>query len=919
MIIPLAVTAFASSVPKADTPEYKVAFYAFDCYHMQDADGKRYGYGYELMQDVAKYTQCTFSYVGYDKTAAECFDMLKNGEIDIYTAAKLTEERKESFAVSKHPAITASTYMNVKVGNTKVVAGDYSTYDGIKIGLLRRHTYNDKFIEFANEKGFKYEIVYYDTPTELSKALIDDEVDALVNSYFEMPNDERTVENFGETPYYIMARKENQALIDSIDHAIDCLNIETPSWRAELYQKYYGSQDTNTEYTDEEKALLEKMKSEKVVIRAAINPDREPYSWFEKGEAKGIVADIFRATAEELGLDYEIVETDTRAEYDELVKSGTIDIKTDIDCTFNTECETIYKTTQPYLTTTVSILHQRGFSGGVRKIDVPQDNLTVRRTVNSMWRDAGIVQVDSLEQCSSDVLSGTVDSALLMTYSAQTLAKNNIQNMLSSSVVPGVQVKFRMGVSADADYHFYGLWQKALTRVSDRDSAEIIQRYIETNDNVSIIGYLYDHPLYLLLIVVAFLLVIFFISLWIVAVRNNKKQQRISAELSAALEEAKQANELKQNFFSKMSHDIRTPLNVVLGMTQVAQKYKHDPEKIDKALDNISSEGTYLLGLINSILDVNQLEYGHIDLQTEPFDPVQCMKESADNLRTLAEKKHQTLNIHCDDTVRIVKGDANRFSQIMINIISNAVKYTDDGGTIDVSLEYIPENRYRFICRDNGIGMTYEFIQHITEEYVRAEDSRVSKTQGTGLGMSVVKGFTELMNGKLSIESKVGEGSTFIVEIPFEKASDEETAALRSQNSDSADENALYKGKKVLLVEDNALNAEIATELLSSIGLSTDWADNGQKGAERFIHSENGEYLAIFMDMQMPVMDGIEATKVIRSTDRADKDIPIFAMTANTFASDKQSCMDAGMDGYISKPIKISELKNALLQAVSTK
>lgn len=919
MMLPLAVTVFAASVPKADTPDYKVAFYAFDCYNMQDADGKRYGYGYELMQNVAKYTQCTFSYVGYDKTAAECFDMLENGELDIYTAAKLTDERKKKFAVSKHPAITASTYLNVKVSNTKVIAGDYSTYDGMTIGLLRRHTYNDKFLKFADEKGFSYQIKYYDTPTELSKALIDDEVDALVNSYFEMPNDERTVENFGDTPYYIMARKEDQALIDSIDHAIDCLNIETPNWRAELYQTYYGSQDTNTEYSDEEKALLYKMKSEKVVIRAAINPDREPYSWFENGEAKGIVADIFKATAEELGLDYEIVETNTRAEYEELVKSGGIDIKTDIDCTFNTDCEQNYKATEPYLTTTVSLLRQRGSSGGIRTIAVPQDNVSIRRMINSMWRDAGIVQVESLEKCSSDVLSGTADAALLMTYSAQSLAKKNIQNTLSSSVVPGAQAKFRMGVNASNDYRFYGLWQKALRRVSDRDGAEIVQRYIETNDNVSIIGYLYDHPLYLLLIVVAFLLVIFFVSLWIVAMKSTRKQQRISAELSHALDEAKQANEAKQNFFSKMSHDIRTPLNVVLGMTQVAQKYKHNPEKIDNALDNIASEGTYLLGLINSILDVNQLEYGHVELQSEPFDPVRCMQESADVIRTLAEKKKQTLNVHYDGERHIVKGDANRFSQIMINILSNAVKYTDNGGKIDVSLEYISEDRYRFICRDNGIGMTYEFIQHITEEYVRAEDSRVSKTQGTGLGMSVVKGFTELMGGKLSIESKVGEGSVFAVEIPFEKASDEETRAFVSPDDENNSDNDLFKGKKVLLVEDNALNAEIATELLSSLGLITDWADNGKKGTERFIHSENGEYLAIFMDMQMPVMDGIEATKVIRSTDKADKNIPIFAMTANTFASDKQNCMDAGMDGYISKPIKVSELKNALLQAVSEK
>ena len=919
MILPLAVTAFASAVPKADTPDYKVAFYYFDCYHMQDSDGRRYGYGYELMQDIAKYTQCTFSYAGYDKTAAECVDMLKNGELDVYTAARLTDERKEEFAVSKHPAITAYTYMNVKVGNNKVVAGDYSTYDGLKIGLLRRHTYNDTFIEFANEKGFKYEISYYETPTELSKALVDGEVDALVNSYFDMPDDERTVENFGETPYYIMARKEDQALIDSIDNAIDRLNIETPNWRAELYQKYYGSQSTNTEYSDDEKALLEKMKADKTVVKAAVNPDREPYSWFENGEAKGIIADILRSTADELGLECEIIETKTREEYEELIDSGTIDIKADIDCTFDTDCESEYKATQPYFTTTVSVLHRIGFSGRMNKIAVPQDNVTVRDIIKSMWRDAGILELDSLEDCSAYTLSESVDGALMMTYSAQTLAKNNISNTLTYSVVPGVQTKFRMGIRADADYRFYGLWEKALTKVTARDSAEIVQNYLESGDNTNFISYLFDHPSYFLLILVGSLLMLFFILLSVVLVKSNKKQQRISTELSAALEEAKKANEAKQNFFSKMSHDIRTPLNVVLGMTQVAQKYKNNPEKIDNALDNIANEGTYLLGLINSILDVNQLEYGHIELVNEPFNPAQCMTESADALRTLAEKKNQTLTVSCSETDRIVKGDANRFSQIMINIISNAVKYTDDGGKIELSLEYTPDNHCIFVCRDNGIGMTYEFIQHITEEYARAEDSRVSKTQGTGLGMSVVKGFTELMHGKLSIESEVGKGSVFAVDIPFDKASEEEEKALLSHDSENGRDIALFKGKKVLLVEDNALNAEIAAELLGSIGLKVDWEDNGQKGEERFAASENGEYFAIFMDMQMPVMNGVEATKMIRSTNRADNNVPIIAMTANTFASDKQSCMEAGMNGYISKPIKISEIKAALSQFVAEK
>lgn len=214
LIIILCCPAYAASVPRADTPDYKVAFYAFDCYHMQDENGKRTGYGYGMMQGISKYLQCTFSYVGYEKSAQECEEMLRNGELDIYTAAKLTPEREKEFTISTHPAITSTTCMNVKVGNKKVVAGDYSTYNGLRIDLLQRHTYNDSFIEFTKEKGFTCDIIYYETPTELTNALVNDEVDALVNSYIRTPEDEQTIENFGQTPYYIMARKEDQDLID---------------------------------------------------------------------------------------------------------------------------------------------------------------------------------------------------------------------------------------------------------------------------------------------------------------------------------------------------------------------------------------------------------------------------------------------------------------------------------------------------------------------------------------------------------------------------------------------------------------------------------------------------------------------------------------------------------------------------------
>ena len=219
-------------------------------------------------------------------------------------------------------------------------------------------------------------------------------------------------------------------------------------------------------------------------------------------------------------------------------------------------------------------------------------------------------------------------------------------------------------------------------------------------------------------------------------------------------------------------------------MTQVAQKYKNDGAKLDNALANITKEGNYLLVLINSILDVNQLEHGAIELVREPFDPAACLWESVDILRPLFGKKEQHLTVQCGCKDRVVVGDANRLKQILINIISNAIKYTEAGGHIDLRLDELPENRYRFTCRDDGIGMTEEFVQHICEDYARAEDSRVSKTQGTGLGMSVVKGFTELMGGALSIQSKLGEGSTFTVEIPFPAATEEERkTVLRPRRS----------------------------------------------------------------------------------------------------------------------------------------
>lgn len=905
-------TVYAADVPNKETPNYKVAFFPYDCFNMQDEDGERSGYGYEMMQTIANYLQCTFSYVGYDKSAAECVEMLRNGELDIYTAAKRTTEREEEFIFSRHPSITAMTCMTVKVGNTKVVAGDYDTYNGLRIGLLERYTYNGKFEEFAKSKGFSYALLYYDTPEELTNALITGEVDALVNSYISTPEDERVVEELEQTPYYLMARKENQALMDEIDYAIDIMNVDRPTWRADLFNQYYGISSKSTDYTEEEQSFLDAMRMSQTVVRAVMNPEQTPYSWYEDGEPKGIAVDVFKEVVSRLGLDYEILPVSSKEEYEDAITEGAVDIWMDVDGCYEDEREGKYKLTSSYLKTTASMLYKTGDSGRTQKIAITDESIPIRKIIAGAWPDAEVIVADSLEKCVQLVLDGGVDGALLMTYTAQRMVQDDARNRLRAEIVPRAFLELRMGVSAQDNVLFYGLWEKTLSVVAEQSGTDDVQKYLERTVTPSVGRYLYTHPSILIMIIISFFLAGFFIVLYFMQVQSWRKQQKISEELAVALHEAEEANESKQNFFSKMSHDIRTPLNVVLGMTQVAQKYQKDSLKLENALDSIQSEGSYLLMLINSILDVNQLEYGHIELLQKPFSLKSCLVNSVNILRPLADKKAQKISIHCEMENCVVIGDTNRLSQIIINILSNAIKYTPGGGQIDISMDCVSENRYRFRCTDNGIGMTEEFIEHICEDYSRAEDSRISKTEGTGLGMSVVKGFTELMHGSLSIESEPGKGSTFVVEVPLPSASDEQREQVLHPKQDGDRNEAEYMGKRALLVEDNALNAEIAIELLQSIGFTVEWAENGKISVDKFEASEAGYYFAIFMDMQMPVMDGLEATRRIRESQKEDSDIPIFAMTANTFASDRRKCREAGMTGYISKPISMRAIETVL-------
>lgn len=417
----------------------------------------------------------------------------------------------------------------------------------------------------------------------------------------------------------------------------------------------------------------------------------------------------------------------------------------------------------------------------------------------------------------------------------------------------------------------------------------------------------------------------------IIALCNVKDVTQIRAEeyntkksLIDAYETARQANEAKSDFLSRMSHDIRTPMNAIMGMTTIARMHLDDRERVADCLRKIELSSTHLLGLLNEVLDMSKIESGNFTLTYETFDLVKLMHNLVEMSRAVVDEKHHELEVDIEELRhRVVVADSQRIQQVFVNLLGNAVKYTPEHGRIRISLCEKPSRMpkmgcYEMVFEDNGIGMTPEYMKYIFEPFLRAEDTRINKIEGTGLGLSISKNIVEMMDGTIEVESEVNKGSKFTVTVFLKLA---EGRYEVSSNKDKKSGNntlyegshLLYDGKNILLVEDNERNAEVAAELIGITGANVELAENGKEAVRSFSNSAEGYYSLIFMDIQMPVMNGYDAARAIRAIDRADAGrIPIIAMTANAFTDDVEAAMAAGMNEHIAKPLELDRLTEIL-------
>ena len=895
-----------------------------DTFDYVDKNGVRRGYGYELMQALAGYTGWKFEYVKCDWS--NCFDKLENGEIDIMGDISYTGERAQKMLFSDDPMGEEKYILYADLSNMDSGISDFKSLDGKRVGVLLGTEPEIMLTEWENKNGIHTEHVNVYNNDDVEKKLANHEIDAFVSLEESIWSEQgiSSVATIGKSGIYFAINKDRSDIKTELDRAMRQLDQDSPFFKADLYKKYF-TLDYNQILTGEEKSW---MKEHGAIRIGFLSTD--PAIFFmdkETGQLTGTLAEYVSYAKDCLGnqtLEFVLQEYDN---YDELIRALQ---DREIDMIF-------YAGRNPYLAeekgyaltntawtySLMAVTDEKNFDENeVYTVAVPKEKEALKQHIAFNYPQWKLVDCDSLDDAADMVTNGKADCFLM--GASQALIYDNSQNFKSIPLTKTMEACFAVKTGEGI---LLSILNKTLKAMPSDMLTSALAIYDSTADKVTFSDFVKDNMLAFFVAVGLFVLSI--ISIILVLLQKARKAeavaklaandtQKLNDKLEIALKKAETASLAKTRFLNNMSHDIRTPMNAILGYAQLMKdelKGKDLPETSEH-LKKLQHSGSLLLSIINNVLDMAQIESGKMEID-ENYARIEDIRQTLFEIfEDEAKKKnlelHYTINIEHEHILT----DITKVKEIFVNILSNAIKYTPSGGSVMLNIDELAcdEPGYMIVrtsVSDTGIGMSRDYLTKIFDAFTRERNTTKSKITGSGLGMSIVKKYVDLLGGTIDVESEFGKGSTFTVTLKYRIADESYYVKNNAENPETCSE--ILEGKNILLAEDNDLNAEIAEVILERAGLKIERVEDGIQCVNRIMKMPAGTYDMILMDIQMPQMDGYKATRVIRRLPDKDKAcIPIIAMTANAFEEDKRKAIAAGMNGHIAKPIQVDKLLSTL-------